>query len=114
MSEQHLIPDNPLAFIQDCVRSGRLFWSYHVNMRMRERGISRDMVLKSVDSLELIESYPEDKYLPSYLLYAVHHDHQVFHVLFAIDVEENHVRVITVYYPDAIQWCKDLKTRRSR
>jgi len=54
--------------IRFCVRSGRLFWSYHVNMRLRERGISRETVLGSVDSYELIESYPEDKYLPSHLV----------------------------------------------
>jgi len=114
MTEQHLIPDDPLSFIQDCVREGRLFWSYHVNMRMRERGINRDMVVNAVDSFELIESYPEDKYLPSYLVYAMHHGNQVFHVLFAVDVAENNVRVVTVYYPDAMQWRNDLKTRRSR
>jgi len=113
MTKQRLIPDDPLLFIRHCIREGRLFWSYHVNMRMRERGISRDMVLKSVDSFELIESYPEDKYLPSYLVYAVHHGNQVFHVLFAVDGEEEHVRVITVYYPNAMQWRNDLKARRS-
>jgi len=113
MTKQRLTPDDPLSFIQHCIRTERLFWSYHVNMRMRERGISRDMVLKSVESFELIESYPEDKYLPSYLVYATHHGNQVFHALFAVDVEEGHVRVITVYYPNAMQWRNGLKVRRS-
>jgi len=113
MNEQ-LIPDDPLSFIQNCVREGKLFWSYHVNMRMRERGINRDMVLKSVDSFELIESYPEDKYLPSYLVYAIQHNTQVFHVLFAVDVAEENARVVTVYYPDVRQWKRDMKTRRSQ
>jgi len=114
MTEKHLIPDNPLSFIQNCVRTGRLFWSYHVNMRMRERGINRDVVLESVGSFELIESYPEDKYLPSYLLYAVTQGKQVFHILFAADVLENNVRVVTAYHPDDMQWHHDLKTRRNR
>jgi len=77
-------------------------------------GISRNMVLESVDSFELIESYPEDKYLPSYLIYAVHRKTQVIHILFAVDVVEDNVRVVTVYHPDTGQWRKDLKTRRSR
>jgi len=34
MSDQRLIPDDPLSFIQNCIREGRLFWSYHVNMRL--------------------------------------------------------------------------------
>ncbi len=66
-----------------------------------------------MDSFALIESYQEDKYLPSYLIYAVHQN-QVFHILFAVDAKENNVRVVTVYRPDIKKWHKDLKTRRNR
>ena len=30
-----------LAFVQRCVREGRLLWTYHVNMRLRTRAVSR-------------------------------------------------------------------------
>ncbi|MCL6476478.1 MAG: hypothetical protein K6U75_15675 [Firmicutes bacterium] len=39
-----------LKFIQDCVRHGRVFWTYHVNMRLRQREIDRLMVRDSVDT----------------------------------------------------------------
>src|SRR6266571_5041501 len=39
------------------------------------------------------------KYLPSYLLLA-RHGEEAFHVLFAVDVEGDNVRVVTSYRPD--------------
>ena len=35
-----------------------------------------------------------------------------FHVQFALDVEGDNVRVVTVYRPDPVEWEADLKTRR--
>ena len=67
--------------------------------------------MEEVDTYEIIESYPEDKYLPSYLVYAVSGG-EVFHVVFAVDVPAEHVRVVTVYRPDPEAWETDEKTRR--
>jgi hypothetical protein len=61
------LPDEPLHFIQVCVRNRRVFWTYHVNMRLKGRFIPRVTILDAVDSFEVIEAYPEDKYLPNYL-----------------------------------------------
>ena len=55
--------------------------------------------------------YPKDKYFPSYLVYS-HYQDKIFHVLFAVDIEEDNVRVITAYYPDLEEWKEDFKTRR--
>jgi hypothetical protein len=63
-------PPGPLAFIQRCVRERKVFWTYHVNMRLAGRHISRDELLEAIETYEMIESYPEDKYLPSYLVLA--------------------------------------------
>ena len=64
------LPDDPLAFIRTCVRKRQIFWTYHVNMRLQGRHITREVILDVVDTYELIESYPQDKYLPSYLVLA--------------------------------------------
>ena len=88
-----------------------MFWTYHVNMRMRGRFIPRKFILESVEHYEIIEEYPDDKYFPSYLVYSTHHEHK-FHVLFATDVEGENVRVITAYFPNLNDWKEDLKTRR--
>jgi len=60
---------------------------------------------------ELVEAYPDDKYLPSYLILA-RHDRDAFHVLFAADVQGDNVRVVTAYRPDPFEWQPDLKARR--
>jgi hypothetical protein len=103
------VPDDPLEFIRRCIRERKLYWTYHVNMRLAGRCITRDDILSTVNSYETVESYPEDKYLPSYLILAGSR----FHVLFAADIEGDNIRVITTYIPDPDEWNADLKTRRS-
>jgi uncharacterized protein DUF4258 len=104
-------PTNPLAFIQRCVRNRAIFWSYHVNMRLQGRSISRADILDSVDTYEIIESYPQDKYLPSFLVLA-RSPNDEFHVLFATDVQDDNIRIVTAYRPDSAEWEEGLKTRR--
>lgn len=82
-------------------------------MRLLSRGIDRGLVMDSIDTYELIEEYPGDKYLPSYLVLARREDDRV-HILFAADVACDNVRVVTVYRPDPDEWDEQLKRRRSR
>ena len=107
------LPDDPVAFIQACVRKRQILWTYHVNMRLQGRHIPREAILDTVETYELVESYPQDKYLPSYLVLA-HDSSEVFHVLFATDVAEEHVRIVTAYRPSTEEWEDDGKTRRTR
>lgn len=106
------VPDEPIVFIQACVRARRILWTYHVNLRLKGRFVSRDLILDAVDSYELVEAYPEDKYLPSYLVLA-RRPGDAIHVLFAADVEGDNVRIVTAYRPSPDEWNDDLKTRRS-
>lgn len=101
---------DPLGFIQRCVKRRRILWTHHVNMRLRERFIPREAILEAVGGYEIIESYPEDKYLPSYLVFA-RHAGIVFHILFALDVQEENVRLVTAYRPNPAEWSADLKRR---
>ncbi|MBI4546080.1 MAG: DUF4258 domain-containing protein [Gemmatimonadetes bacterium] len=110
---ERVIPEDPLEFIRRCTRELKLLWTYHVQMRLRGRAISRTAILQAAESFEVIESYPEDKYLPSYLVYA-HRGEDVFHVLFAADVAGDNVRVITAYRPKLSEWEPDLRTRRRK
>lgn len=71
------------------------------------------MILNAIDTFELIETYPDDKYLPSYLLYG-RCEGEEFHVLFAVDVQEQNVRVVTAYRPDKSDWGRDLRWRRRK
>src|SRR5689334_1546363 len=111
MPTERILPDRPLDFIRRCVRQRKILWTYHANMRLRGRFIERMSILNAVEFFEIIESYPDDKYLPSYLVHG-RADGTVFHVLFAVDVSADNVRVITAYRPDPKDWAADLKTRR--
>lgn len=101
-------PRDPVEFIQRCIREGKLYWTYHVNMRLKGRFLTRRDILDAVDSYEVVESYPDDKYPPSYLVLAA----PGFHVLFAVDVEGDHVRIVTAYRSSPDKWEADLRTRR--
>ncbi|MGM0611195.1 MAG: DUF4258 domain-containing protein [Thermodesulfobacteriota bacterium] len=80
-------------------------------MRLRQRSIRRSWILESVESYILIESYPEDKYLPSYLVWS-EYDDEIFHILFGVDANGNSVRVITSYRPHPAEWTNNFKKRR--
>ncbi len=113
MAFQRKFPEDPIAFVQDCVRRRKILWTYHVNMRLADRYILREAIVEAVDTYELVEAYPDDKYLPSYLVLA-HHDSDYFHVLFGIDVEDNNAMVVTAYRPDPKEWDENFKNRRSQ
>jgi hypothetical protein len=66
-----------------------------------------------LDGYELVEAYPDDNYLPSYLFLA-RHGSEAFHVLFVADVEGDNVRIVTSYRPDPREWQADFKTRRPK
>jgi len=102
---------NILKFIIYCLKNRQIRWTYHVNMRLKGRFISREEILSSIDTFEIIEEYPKDKYLPSYLIYAKYQD-QIFHIQIAVDIENNNTIIITAYKPTNEKWKKDLKTRK--
>ena len=106
------IPDDPVSFIRERIRAGEIYWTYHVNMRLGNRFISREAIVDAANSFALVESYPDDKYFPSFLLLG-RAGTDAFHVLFGVDVAGSNVRVVTAYRPSRDEWSDDLKTRRS-
>ncbi len=101
-----------LDFIKSCIRRCRIRWTYHVNMRLKGRFIPREAILSTVDTYEIIEQYLEDKYLPSYLVYAEYKG-QIIHAQIATDLEDDNITIVTVYKPSPDKWEKDFKTRRT-
>lgn len=80
-------------------------------MRLAGRHLPRDWVLSSSSGFEIIESYPEDKYFPSFFVRGTH-DEIVFHVLFATDIVGDNVRVVTAYLPSPDKWEEEGRRRR--
>jgi hypothetical protein len=54
-------PDAPLAFIKECIFSGRVRWTYHVAMRLEQPALTAGILRRALATLEIIETYPEDK-----------------------------------------------------
>lgn len=82
-------------------------------MRLRQRSLNGGILVEAAGSLELIESYPDDKYLPSYLVRGQWNE-IVFHALLATDVAGENVRVVTMYVPRAEEWDEGLRLRKER
>jgi hypothetical protein len=102
-----------LEFIKSCIERRRIRWTYHVNMRLKGRFISRRTILSAVNNYEIIEEYPKDKYLPSYLVYAEYQG-LIIHIQIATDIENDSVIIVTAYKPAMDKWEKDFKTRRKQ
>ena len=80
-------------------------------MRLEQRSLGSEILLRGAGSLEVIESYPDDKYLPSFLLRG-EFEGRVFHTQIATDVEARNIRVVTVYIPSPEEWDSEFRTRR--
>jgi YgiT-type zinc finger domain-containing protein len=76
--------NDALTFIRSCITEGKAFWTYHVNMRLQGRCIAREQILAAVDTFEIIEDYPDDKYLPSCLVWAKA-GNDIIHIHVALD-----------------------------
>ncbi len=72
-----------------------------------------DELFRATETYEIIASYPEDKYLPSYLVWATS-EAGAFHALFAADIDKDNVRIVTAYRPHADEWESDLKSRKGQ
>jgi len=78
---------------------------------MFERKINIKNVITVIYHGEIIDDYPHDEPLPSYLVLGFTDDNPL-HVLFAVDKKQGICYIVTVYFPDPARWEKDWKTRR--
>ncbi len=69
------------------------------------------MLTAAVALFEVIESYPENTYLPSFLIRG---EGVVFHAQVATDLTGNNVRIVTMYLPEPDEWDDSLRVRRMR
>ena len=81
MTTDRRLPTDALEFIRRCVRERKVHWTYHVNLRLAGRYISRD---------------------------------DCFHVLFAVDVENDNVRIVTAYRPHPDEWDSEFRLRKEQ
>jgi YgiT-type zinc finger domain-containing protein len=102
-----------LGYIKDYIKADKIYWSYHIGMKSHQDLISREAILLSTQKYEVIEKFPKDNFLPCYVVYSEYRD-STFHIIFAIDEEDDNVRVLAAYRPNKDTWEPNLKTRRKR
>jgi hypothetical protein len=82
-------------------------------MRTTGRFIPRDAILRAADAPVIVEVYPDDKYLPGYLVLG-RYGGDTFHLVVAVDVLGGNIRIVTASRPGVVEWCGDMKTRRPK
>ena len=95
--------------LKEIIKGNKHRYTTHAQEQMALRHIRNSEVMEVIlsENAEIIEKYFDDKYSPSCLTYGVTVEGRILHVL------SNYQGVIvTVYEPDLIKWCEDLKTRR--
>lgn len=94
----------------------RILLSTHAARRMYERGVYPADVQRVLATGTVIETYPDDLPLPSYLVLgwvdSEREQRAPVHVVAADDDEHATTHVITVYKPDLERWEPDYRTRR--
>lgn len=98
--------------LQECCGQSKIKWYKHALERMQERDISRDDVKCCIMDGEIIEDYPEDFPHPSCLVFGHTVNSKVIHTV--VSKDKDYIGIITVYFPNAEKFERDLKTRKRR
>jgi len=100
----------PIKKIQGKIRKGDFSYSEHAVKRMINRDIEGHEVEEAIESGEIIEDYPDDKYSPSWLIYGKTARGRDLHVQVSLPPK---VVIITTYEPDEEEWI-DYRIRRQK
>ena len=96
--------------IRHDITAGRFEFSRHAFLRAVERNISAEDIIQAGAMAEVIEEYPDDKYLPSCLLLGFTQKQRPLHMQ-VCHTDTNMVKIITLYEPDPRQWQEYRKRR---
>jgi len=83
----------------------------HAVQKMFERDISITIVKQVVKKGEVIQSYPNDKPYPSFLMLCVINKRPV-HTVLAKDAANKKCIIITVYEPSTELWSNGFRTKK--
>ena len=95
------------------LKSFKLFYKRHALQRMAERNIDFDDIDIAFKNLKIIEEYPSDTPLPSFLAIGFDNTNEPIHFVMAIDYDSKVLYIITVYKPTNEKW-SDFFTKRRK
>jgi hypothetical protein len=84
--------------------------TFHARTRMDERGISTDDLVNLILNGCIIEDYPDSQPCPSALITGIA-GWRYCHAVVALC--ENHLRIVTVYWPEDEEWIDHMTRRRN-
>ena len=99
-----------IDLIRERFRRMEYEYSLHALDQSIQRRISTSEVEEAICAGEIIESYPSDKYGPSFLIFGRTAAGRPLHI-HCTAPNRNPVKVITLYQPDPSQWT-DFRERR--
>lgn len=96
--------------IRNDIAAGRFEFSRHAFHRAVERNIRTEEIIQAGMAAEVIEEYPDDKYLPSCLLLGFTRKQRPLHMQVCY-TDTNTLKIITLYEPNLRQWQEYRKRR---
>jgi len=99
---------NSIARIKELIREDKFLISQHARIRMFQRNASTDDIKSVITNGEILEDYRNDEPCPSVLMLGFIGTIP-YHVVVAEC--EDHLRLITIYIPEADRW-QDYRRRR--
>lgn len=101
-----------ISSIRALNRPERIAITEHARLRLIERGITVEDIIRCIASGEIIAQYEDDKPFPSCLILGQTVNNKYVHAVVSHDSE--FIYLITAYFPDARIWEPDYKTRKER
>jgi hypothetical protein len=99
-----------LTAIQAKILNGEYEFSQHAtNQAIKRRIVSRE-VKESILQGEIIETYPDDKYGASCLIFGYTQNRRPLHIVCSYPARDL-LKIITLYEPDLNQWINYRKRR---
>lgn len=97
--------------LREAIKKNNFEWRKHTLIRLAERNISQDVVLKVILEGEVIEDYLKDRPFSSCLMFKVV-EGKPFHVVVSLDEQNQKGYIITTYEPTLDKFESDFKKRR--
>ena len=96
--------------IRELASQNKIKWTEHGSLRMFERKIHREDIIRAIYNGSIIENYPNDYPFPSCLVLGIPENRQPLHIVCGIGKE--YLYVITAYYPDNVEWEEEMRRRK--
>ena len=101
---------NVITDIQTKIRNNEFEFSEHAVTQSIVRNVSVQEVREAIETAEIIEDYPNDRYGPSLLILGFTDSNRPLHIQCTYP-SRSLIKIITLYEPDPTRWI-DNRTRR--